>query len=309
MAKKKTKSPVQPVNSSRRRRRARNRFRTTYETAVIDPFDPRALGAKVPDFDSNPSYTICSKDLWTITADANGFAGNVLFFSTPQVRNVGTSSITGGNFAFGGSRFGWSDLGGTISTTTVSGIRLVGGGLRISNLLSSAGSTAASGRLIIAPASASTLTALVIGSGSVSESTARRLPGAKVYSLASLASSSDSPVGHSGALDPSAHCYVIPTMDLTSTANDFPNHMGYILLVVGVAAGSTCIEVEQIAHWEVLPTPASASLANGSAMASVSMLERVSNLVSNIDWVTTAEWAYDRLAASTNAPQLSIMDL
>lgn len=255
-----------------------------YVLAVLDPFAPEAVGVKLPDFDGNASFTVTSRDDLSISANALGAAGVLLQFGVSG-RNQ-TQSITATSTQFttvGAANAAWSDYtSGMLSSTNSVASRMISGGIRITNILSLAGTTAAQGRLIIAPIPNYT----VYNTGTFTESSIRKLPGSTVISLAALAASSEPVCCYSRALDPSAYSYVQPGYTLTGIANDDPQFTSFVLMVVGAPASSTPLIIEMVAHWEVLPVLTQAALTTPAMRSSQRTIEEAHNISEVMEPIT-----------------------
>jgi hypothetical protein len=263
-----------------------------YINAIRNPFSAEAAGVKVPDFDGNPSFTVASKDLYTIATNSDGNAGWIMNFGFPSSRNVVAASITtpGVVTIYNGTTTAWTDYTGLLSATNSVTSRSVVGGFKINNLCSLAGSTAAQGRLVIAPVSANLANYIINTNASTySEAQLRRMPGAMVIPLASLAASGKPVWGISGPLDPTALTYFIPGISISTSYNDCPNNIAYMCVVIGGPASTSILEVEQITHWEALPQLATGSLATSGTTISYAALEQAMNFVQSGDLLHYAE--------------------
>jgi len=283
------------INQSARKRRAKLRAGTRtrtkdvfgrpsgllsnprqYVLAVIDPFAPEAVGVKLPDFDGNASFTVTSRDDLSISVNAVGAAGALLQFGASGRNQTQSITATATQFTtVGAQNSAWSDYtSGMLASTNSVASRMISGGIRISNILSLAGATAAQGRLIIAPLPNYT----VYNTGTFTESSIRKLPGSVVIALAALAASSEPVCCYSRALDPSAYSYVQPGYTLTGTANDDPQFTSFVLMIVGAPANTTPLIVEMVAHWEALPVLAQAALTSPAMRSSQRVMEEAHNI-------------------------------
>jgi hypothetical protein len=246
-----------------------------YLQALKDPFSEISSGVKVPDFDGNPSFTLASKDVAQFTTDAAGYAGGVIVYGGPTRAFYYSASNTAGTITLsGGSSVAWSDqTSGLLTTSNAYSARLVAGGFRITNLLSLAGNTPASGRLIVAPVS----NVQYFSTGSFTESALRKIPGCMVIPLAALAASHLPVIGVTRPLDPSAFCYLPVNRSFSGVANDDPQFTSFLWMVVGAPASTTILECETAAHWEVLPVLTNAVLTTAGTTSSYSTLERAFN--------------------------------
>jgi len=247
-----------------------------YLIAMRDPFHPEAAGVKLPDYDGNPSFTVASKDVLLVEVNATGYAGGYLQFGTTGRNQVQALPANAGPSTdmFGGNAHAWSDYtSGLLSSSNSVASRLIAGGIKISNLLSIAGSQAAQGRLLIAPVS----NAAVYNTRYLTESLLRKQPGAMVIPLAALAASAEPVVCLTRPLDPSAHCYFPPGLNLTGVADNDPQFLSFAFMVVGAPSLSIPLEVEMVAHWEVLPILANAVLTTPGVQASHKVMEEAVN--------------------------------
>jgi hypothetical protein len=124
---------------------------SSYKSALIEPFSPNAIGARVPDMFASPTVTYHYKGTATIKSDSNGVAS---IFLTPvpyativamDNASVQTSSAT--PLTNNTSRF-FAGADPDNIRATLSSARVVGCGFRIRNLLPP---NTATGRCIIAP--------------------------------------------------------------------------------------------------------------------------------------------------------------
>jgi len=247
-----------------------------YLIAMRDPFHPEAAGVKLPDFDGNPSFTVASKDVFLLRVNDAGYGGGYIQFGTSGRNQVQALEANAGATVDmnGGTAHAWSDYtSGLLNPGNSVASRMIAGGLKISNLLSIAGNQAAQGRLLIAPVS----NAAVYNTRYLTESLLRKQPGAMVIPLAALASSAVPVVCLTRPLDPSAHCYFPPGLHLTGVADNDPQFLSFAFLIVGAPALSLPLEVEMVAHWEVLPVLANAVLTTPGVESSTKVMETAVN--------------------------------
>jgi len=264
-----------------------------YLQALRFPFADQSAGVKIPDYDGNPSFTVASKDVIQISTDSAGYAGGVLQFGTPSRVALTSFSNTAGTITLtGGTATAWSDYsGGVLSGSNSIAARVVAGGFRITNLMSLAGSSPAAGRLIIAPVSNLQL----FNIASFTESTLRKLPGCMVVPLTALAASCEPVYGITAPLDPSAFCYNSTSRILSGVANDDPQLLSYLYMVVGAPPSpNTALEIEMMCHWEALPQLVNAVLCTVGIESSNSTLEKAFNWVQQHNPIT---WDVAMLAA------------
>lgn len=280
-----------------------------YLASLLNPFAPTSAGVKLPDFDSNPSFTLASKDVVQISTDSYGYAGGVFWVGISGRKWTTSASNTGGTVTLtSGTNYDWNDSNsGLLSGSNCNGVRLVTGGIRLTNLLSASGSNAASGRLIIAPLS----NAQVFDTATFVEGDLRKQPGCLVIPLAGLAASSAPVEAVAAPLDPSAFMYVNPNRSPTGVANDDPQFTSFVYLIVGAPASSMLLEAECVANWEALPMISNATLCTPGVESSTSTLEKAFNWVQThnpISWETAAEFSAQALYAlgsqRVNAPRL-----
>lgn len=247
-----------------------------YLIAMRDPFQPEAAGVKLPDYDGNPSFTVASKDVFLLQVNAAGYGGGYIQFGTSGRNQVQALEENAGATVdmHGATAHAWSDYtSGLLNPSNSVASRMITGGLKISNLLSIAGSQAAQGRLLIAPVS----NAAVFNTRYLTESLLRKQPGAMVIPLAALATSAVPVVCLTRPLDPSAHCYFPPGLNLTGVADNDPQFLSFAFLIVGAPALSLPLEVEMVAHWEVLPVLANAVLTTPGVESSTKVMETAVN--------------------------------
>jgi len=274
-----------------------------YLQALQNPFHADVAGVKVPDFDGNLSFTVASKDLFSISSDANGYSGGAIVYFDPAIRNVVSASNTLGAVTLNlGTLTAWTDFTGQLAVTQAIGSRLVAGGFRITNLMSIAGTAAASGRLVIAPISEVMLSALLAG-GTYTEALLRKQPGCLVIPLSALAAAEDPVVGYTGPLDPSAQNYIGTNIVLLPNV-DQPNFVNFIYLVTGAPPSIPILEIESVAHWEALPNLTNGSLVTAGIVSDISMMDRAYNYMQTTDAITWAGKAYNFVAQASENYQL-----
>jgi hypothetical protein len=253
-----------------------------YKLAMIDPFNNNAKGVKVPDFDGNPSFTLRSYETFTITTDANGAACGCFQFATPVRRSV-TATVTAGvgNLTTTPVSSNWSDYSGAglLAATSSNASRLVAGGFKIESIMNLAGATPAAGKMIIAPVPNS----LLFDTSSFSESDLRKAIGSRTIPLAALTASSLPVVGSTRTLDPSALCYLATSYNLTGVANDDPQFLSFVYLVIGAPVSQAILQVDMVAHWECLPTLPLSTLATVGVRSSAAILDEVANMSQQSD--------------------------
>jgi len=267
-----------------------------YFNAIVDPFHPDSSGVKVPDFDGTPTFTLASKDIFSVSSDASGYIGGILFYGQADARYIAPATLTSGTITYGNGTgsVAWSDYtSGLLSTANATTCRCVAGGFKITNLLSLAGSTAASGRLVIAPISSSLATKIVSASGSYTEATLRKQPGAQVIPLAALAASSSAVTGVTGPMDPTGLCYIQPDFTFTTAYNDQPEFVQYAYIVTGAPASVSTLEIETVTHWEVCPVMSNGSLCTPAIESSTGMMDKVMNYLQEADLIQWGSNAFN----------------
>jgi hypothetical protein len=273
-----------------------------YIRALLDPFNPTSAGVKIPDFDGTPSYTLCSKDIFSISTNAVGSACGFFGFVTPVRRNlVGTATTTTGTLTTGSTWASWSDYSGLLATTQASATRVVAGGFRITSNMSAAGLQAAQGRIIIGPIS----NGLFFDTATVTEAQLRKQKGSVVIPLSALTMSSKPVQGATRPLDPSAYCYLGPDYTLTGVGNDDPQLLGFVYLVVGAPVTlDSFLEVEMVCHWEVIPRLDNATLVTPGVASSHSTIDEAMNVSQTedpIDWSGIGDTIGGLAAAGSSA--------
>lgn len=303
-----TRSLAPPVARQKTVYKPRLQPASRYLASLLDPFAATSAGVKLPDFDSNPSYTVASKDVVQITTDTYGYAGGVFWQGISGRKWTVSASNTGGTVTLtGGTNYNWNDANsGLLTVANCNGIRLVTGGIRLTNLLSVSGNNAASGRLILAPLS----NAQVYDTASFAEGDLRKQPGCMVIPLAALAASSAPVEAVAAPLDPSAFCYVGSNRTPTGVANDDPQFTSFVYMIVGAPASSILMEVECVANWEALPMISNATLCTPGVESSTTILEKAFNWVQTnnpISWESAADFSAQALYAfgqQRRAPRL-----
>jgi hypothetical protein len=123
-----------------------------YGFALADPFNDKAIGARVPDMFSAPTVTYRARGTMTIGSNASGVA-SLLLNAAPHISTI---DMTGSSVTTSGQQNYPTTNAGVYQSATISNLygdfstyRVVGAGWKIRNLLPP---TSATGRIIIAPA-------------------------------------------------------------------------------------------------------------------------------------------------------------
>lgn len=277
--------------------------KSAYEAAIADPFSSRAVGAKVPDWDSRYSASWRSSEFLNVTTDTYGYACTVVRFSNPGILYTRTSSNAGGTFNLNAGADGsWSDSLNVLasSDSAAVAVRPVAGGVKLVPLVNS---TTATGRVYVVPMEEHSIIRWKNNVVGYSESVFRRAQGSKTYSLNGLV---DSPkvVFTASPCDPTCHVYVPTSTSYVNGAfGSFANMIGVAIVVVGAPASTTVLDLEVIGHWEFLPGMAYEGLAGQAESYNPGVMERVANYLVNNEAVRYyATSAIETFFNTTRAP-------
>jgi len=248
-----------------------------YALARMDPWDPRAKGAKVPDFDNNYSAALSFNYDTNITVTAAGAGCIVLPFWPSNTYQYGTISgskylLTGGKGTLpqSGAMFsGWDEC---------TGLRVVGAGVKVSTQLNTNNAT---GRVYLCPMSISEMRAWAANpTDGYTESDLIGRKGVEKRTLSDLAAGTDLKFT-SSILDPSAFVYTEPGVDVLSAANDaadLPNYVGLVAIVQSAPGSVNAVEFSVVVHYEFIPGKNFAYMAGPPAYADTPLLEKVNRM-------------------------------
>jgi len=252
---------------------------TPYAYARLDPFNPLARGAKVPDFDNNHS---CAGDFTIdipISTDANGNACVVFPFWPINVARVASWNPTSLRYELLGGITSIPQSGAFFSGwDECVGLRLVGAGAKIRSGLNG---NNVSGKVFVNTMSIAEMRGwrdqLATGGYPVADLTGRKAVVKK--QLSEMVAGQELKFS-SSVLDPSAFTYLKPETDpLEPTLDlaDCPNYIGMVIFIQGAPASSLAVEVSCVMHYEWIPGKSFNFLATRPEPANSALLERVNN--------------------------------
>lgn len=251
-----------------------------YALARLDPWSPGAKGAKVPDFDNNPS---CSGDFTfevNFITDANGRVSAVLPFwpsctfkaapwsaANSRYELTGVSNVLAQQGAFFS---GWDEC---------VGLRIVGGGVKLKTPLNA---NNVSGKVFIASMSVAEMKgwASAGATGGMADADFSNRKYVEKRELSDLLASGGTKAVMS-VLDPSGFTYYEPGVDPLTAAvdnGDFGNYLGFAIAVIGAPASTTVLEASCTVHYEWLPGKTYNWMATAPEPANTGLLERVNNI-------------------------------
>lgn len=248
-----------------------------YALARLNPFDSRAEGAKVPDFDNNFSATITGHMEFSLTSTS---AGNLTaLFPLIPAHMWSMGGLTNGNVKFDGVPNGLPEHATNFSGwDECSGLRVVGVGAKIDTTLNA---NNAQGRIYLIPMSSLEMRGYRIDpvNNIVPNSTLTRKHGVARRAVADLAA--EGGMAFVGSiLDPTALTYIDPAWDQFVAAYNGPvaNQMGFAILAEGLPASSTCIEVSIVIHLEFLPGNKFQYMSTRAEPSNIRLLEQINNV-------------------------------
>lgn len=273
-----------------------------FALAQLDPFDPKCLGAKIPDSNSMPSLANADTDQEVLTTAAGQNTRAIAFWPTyaAAVMRSGYANATpdtiswqygsGGtppdNLAVRSNRRNATNV-----QNAIEGIRPVAHAIRISSALSP---TAATGFVHVGLAVEATHTA----NSNIWElpNTVSQMTGLAHYKRFTIASLTQSPITIINKwIDDTAFRYNRPETTpaaVTGTGNfgqfEFGVSWGQlVVLVEGAPANSNVVSIEHILLTEMLPKKDSFILGTTAAPNSPDTMSAVSTMVSNTDFAHT----------------------
>jgi len=259
-------------------RRPMSRMLTKYELAQVNPFDKQVQGVKIPDSNTMPSDTAFVEDRITVSTGATDLAKAVAFF--PNVGIVAQPALDGTSTSWTWPVYG---LGASASsqlanfTSSFSGIRPCGHGIRLSSQLAP---TSATGFVHIAiyplPTYTSTTYLLPLNLSQMTQ-----LSWYRRVTLASLTQRSCTVVNK--FIDNTATRYSAPGSDLLASSDDQHFQFGsgwcaILIAVEGAPLNTGVLSVENITHFETLQLRGAAGSQSPAAEYNVRELEDVSRI-------------------------------
>lgn len=262
------------------RRRSKKKMPVSkFVLAQLDPFSDKVAGVKIPDANTQPSATVVCEDEWALTVGATGT--NVCGLRVmPKGTRIATSTVVDA------TTWTWPiNYGGTTNSskyTTIEAnhnlIRPCAYGIRISCAMSPNNVTGYVHVCLVANASVSTTWPFPTTIAEMQNS-----PFYKRYPLATLTSRPLKVVGK--IIDENAFRYVDPAF----TSEEIVNNAGFIqqngwtpilVAVTGVSSGVTAVSIEQIVHYETIPSVSSAIGTSPAAANNGQQLELGTNVSS-----------------------------
>lgn len=254
-----------------------------------DPFDPRALGCKIPDSSTQPSVALACQELHTpllVTAPATD-VGAVCYLPTVSGGIVTAASGVGSwSFAsaFGGTN--WNKRADIVAAVEAG--RPVAHGIRIS---SSVAPTSATGYVHLACAVETVNGVLNWGFAD----NIAKLSGYPWYRRVTLASLTQTPLTIINKyVDETAFRYLgldRPPADAGANGNTFhiPLSWGALIIAVEGVPTSSPIQVEMLLHLECIPKNVGVLAGSNAAPASPGLLASAAGISSKTDFAHTED--------------------
>lgn len=271
--------------------------------AQADPFEPRALGAKIPDSSTQPSVAIPCQELYSQLGAATG---NV--YCTAFLPSVTNSIVVPGGIAAGawtwaaafGNGSSWNKA--TDISSSCEAIRPVAHGIRMS---SNQSPTTAAGYVHLAlavetikPTDTTWQYATTIG----------QMSGYSWYKRVTIASLTQTPLTIINKyVDETAFRYLAPESPAASgstTSNTFqiPLSWGALLVAVEGHAAANPLQFEMILHLEAIPKNTGVLSGSSAAAYAPSILASASSISSQTDFAHTEDQQDSYMAqAAANA--------
>jgi len=275
--------------------------------AQADPFEPRALGAKVPDSNTVPSVAVSLTELLgfglAAAGDARCIALLPTFTSSIVQSTTASSSAWTWSAAYGGTS-SWSkrpDFSNTFELT-----RPVAHGVRIT---SNNAPTTSTGFVHIAVANesfrASTSWPYAVNIAEMS--------GYSWYKRVTIASLTQSPLTVINKyVDETAFRYEdaasLNAGDASSMEFHVPWGWGAILIAVEGAATTTPIQMEMILHHESIPKQSAVLMGSTAAAYSPGVISATSHMVANSDFTHTEDQQDQYVSRSLSTAAQAIGD-
>lgn len=252
-----------------------------YALARLDPWNPGARGAKVPDFDNNAS---CASEFtfeFNSATDANGRTCTI-FPLWPSCVAKNTAWNAGAGVYFGnGSNFPLGQSGAFFSGwDECVGLRVVGAGIKFRCPLNT---NNAQGKAVFIPMSIAEMRGWSGAAGAgqgLGESDFAVRKGAEKMELSDMANGHDKWFVMS-TLDPTSNMYIEPNLDMIGAAmdaTDFPNYVGCVVAVMGAPASTVVLEATVTLHYEWLPGKTYNFMATRAEPTRLGVLEKVNNI-------------------------------
>jgi len=287
---------------SRRRPNARNPRHVAvsltptsrFVLAQMDPFDPKALGAKVPDSNTMPSLANCDTDLNSFPIPIS--TGNLLACAfAPSYRSSFNTAAQGGVAAVSWPSFYSSRRNYNNIQNSLEAIRPVAHAVRISSPLAP---TSTVGFVHIGLSVESSWNE-VAGSDFPYPSTINEMAGLSYYKRVTLASLTQSPLTIINKwIDETGFRYDDPRAIYNQTTSatvlnpqvlKFQNSWAVIIIMVEGQTNTTasCLSVEHILHSEAIPKKDSFILGSAAAPNSPGTMAAVSTMTGESDFSHT----------------------
>jgi len=257
--------------------------------AQADPFEPRALGCKIPDSSTQPSVAIACQELNTPTLVSTPATDSGAVAYLPSLTSsivVGTSSVGGWSWPASFSGNSWTKRTDVIAAVEVA--RPVAHGLRIS---SSVAPTSATGYVHLALAVES------INNGPTTwqyATTISALSGYSWYKRVTLASLTQTPLTIINKyVDETAFRYLGQDGGQSSGANGnmfhIPLSWGALIIAVEGVPSTAPIQVEMMLHLECIPKNVGVLAGSSAAPASPALLGGAASLSAKTDFAHTED--------------------
>jgi len=278
-----------------------------FALAQIDPFDNRALGAKIPDSTTIPSIANCDTDQVTLTTTA-GFPAAIAF--APSYKSATVLSSNNAATLTWGSAFSERSKAANIYGN-IEAIRPVAHAIRISSGLAP---TAATGFVHIGLAVESRINP---GAGTDWDYPVNvsQMTGLQHYQRFTLASLTQSPITVINKwIDDTAFRYDDPRATYTQSSSSgvapsslqFQNSWSVIVVFVDGAPAGVPISVEHVLMTEAIPRKDGFILGTGAAPNSPAVMSAVSSMVAQQPFSHTEAEQQSYVAQATERLQSGI---
>lgn len=270
--------PAKPKNATKAKKKQVQVPSHPYALARLDPWNPGAKGAKVPDFDNRYSIGGAVTYSLSLTVPASGNGCWLLPF-WPKAALLTCTGDSNGWIVYGNGPTSIAQYTAMFSGYDEAvGCRLVGAGVKVTTPLNDQSAT---GRVYLSGMSTLEMRAWAGNVANVQKTTdiSQRTLTVKKQ-LSNMVNSLPEQYVMS-VLDPTALTYW-PTdssiLDVGNDVGDIPAYMGLVICVDGAPASSTCLEVDVVCHYEWVPGKTFAWMATRAEPANMQLLERVNNI-------------------------------
>lgn len=276
---KKAPQPSKPKNAKKKAAKKEEIPNHPYALARLDPWNPNAKGAKIPDFDNRHSVGGAVTYTVALTVPASGNGCWLLPFWPKAALLTCTGDATTGWITFGNAPTSIAQYNSMFSGYDEAiGCRLVGGGAKISTPLNA---NNVSGRVYLSGMSTVEMRAWAGNVANVQKTTeiSQRSQVEKLE-MGNLVGQPPKQFVTS-TLDPTANIYWPSDkspLDVGEDVGDIPAYVGLLLCVDGAPASTTALEVDIICHYEWVPGKTYQWMATRAEPANMAMMEKVNNM-------------------------------